>query len=323
MSDPADSRNSRSTRGSGASRGSAASPTSSGTCREPLELTETLLPWFRDHARDLPWRRTHAWGVLVSEVMLQQTQVSRVLPVWQQWLDRWPTPAALADSSPADAVRAWGRLGYPRRALRLHAAAVAISERHDGRVPDHLDDLLALPGVGAYTARAVAAFAFGRRHPVVDTNVRRVVARAVDGQGDAGPASQRRDYEAMERLLPASTERAAEFSAAVMELGALVCTARSPRCDACPIRDACRWRAAGSPAYEGRRAPREARFEGSDRQLRGHIMASLRASVVPITARELASLTTDAARLDRALASLLADGLAVAVAGGDAYALPG
>ena len=161
-------------------------------------LVEATVAWYADNARDLPWRRPDAspWAVLVSELMLQQTPVARVLPVHRAWLARWPTPAALAADTPAEAIRMWGKLGYPRRALRLRECAVAIVERHGGRVPADVDALLALPGVGAYTARAVAVFAFGRREPVVDTNVRRVVARAVDGQGDAGPPSPRRDLAA-------------------------------------------------------------------------------------------------------------------------------
>src|SRR5664279_62145 len=151
-------------------------------------LHEPVLAWYRSKARDLPWRASDRtpWGVLVSEVMLQQTPVVRVLPAWQAWLERWPQPAALAGDDPGEAIRMWGRLGYPRRALRLHRTATTIVERHDGAVPSSLDDLLALPGIGAYTAAAVASFAFGQRHPVVDTNVRRVLARAVTGT--AGPA---------------------------------------------------------------------------------------------------------------------------------------
>src|SRR5215472_17824721 len=142
-----------------------------------------VLRWYAAHARDLPWRRgdASAWSVLVSEIMLQQTPVARVLPAHAAWLARWPTPPALAAASPGDAVRQWGRLGYPRRALRLHAAARVISERHGGEVPRSIDALRALPGVGSYTAAAVASFAFGQRHPVLDTNVRRVLARMATG----------------------------------------------------------------------------------------------------------------------------------------------
>jgi A/G-specific adenine glycosylase len=286
-------------------------------------IAETVNDWFSANARDLPWRREGfgAWGILVSEVMLQQTQVERVIPRLAAWLQRWPTPAALASVPPGEAVRAWERLGYPRRALRLHAAAAAITAHHGGVVPDDVDALLALPGVGEYTARAVAAFAYGVRVPVVDTNVRRVIARAVLGQGEPGPPSTRRDLAAMAALLPPGRADARLTNAAVMELGALVCTARAPRCDACPIAGLCRWRQAGYPAYLGARAPRQARFEGSDRQVRGLIMRELRGSDIPVSTAELESTWADAAQRERALAGLIADGLVAAVDGG--FTLPG
>ncbi|CAN5189720.1 hypothetical protein BH09ACT5_BH09ACT5_02040 [soil metagenome] len=217
-------------------------------------------------------------------------------------------------------MRAWDRLGYPRRALRLHAAAVAITERHGGVVPSDVDELLALPGIGDYTARAVAAFAFGLRHPVVETNVRRVIARAVGGRAEAGPPSTRRDLAAMEALLPQGLPDARLFNAAMMELGAVVCTARAPRCDACPIADSCRWRAEGYPAYSGPRAAVQPKFEGSDRQVRGLIMAELRGSDIPVTAVELETVWPDAVQRERALAGLLADGLAVRA--GNGFELP-
>jgi len=287
-----------------------------------VSIAPAVNAWFAANRRDLPWRAPGfgAWGILVSEFMLQQTPVARVVPRLELWLERWPTPADLAASPPGDAVRAWERLGYPRRALRLHAAAVAITERHGGEVPSDVDALLALPGVGDYTARAVAAFAFGLRHPVVDTNVRRVIARAVLGQAEAGPPSTRRDLADMQELLPLDEQDARQFNAGMMELGAIVCTARSPRCEACPIADLCRWRAEGYPAYEGPRAAVQATFAGSDRQVRGLIMAELRASDIPVTAAELESVWPDAAQRGRALAGLLADGLAVEADGG--YILP-
>ncbi|ROR66509.1 A/G-specific adenine glycosylase [Agrococcus jenensis] len=271
-----------------------------------------LAGWYRDNARDLPWRRPDfdAWGTLVSEIMLQQTQVSRVAVEIDRWLERWPTPADLADAPTHEVLRQWGTLGYPRRALRLQDAARAIVERHGGDVPRDVAALLALPGIGDYTARAVAVFHFGDRHPVVDTNVRRVIARAVHGQGEAGPTA-RRDLADVEALLPDAPADASVTSIALMELGALVCTARAPRCDACPIADACAWRAAGYPAYEGRRAPRQGTFAGSDRQARGTVLRALRAVDVPLAESELAPLWPDAAQLDRALASLAADGLVV------------
>jgi A/G-specific adenine glycosylase len=218
-------------------------------------------------------------------------------------------------------VRAWERLGYPRRALSLHAAAVAITERHDGVVPEDVDDLLALPGVGHYTARAVAAFAYGHRHPVVDTNVRRVLARAIDGVADPGPPSTARDLAAMERQLPEAPEHARVFNAAVMELGAVVCTARAPRCETCPIADLCAWRAAGYPEYDGARRAVQKKYEGSDRQVRGLILGLLRDSMSPLRASDLESAWPEPLQRGRALDGLLVDGLVVGdpVAG---YALP-
>jgi A/G-specific adenine glycosylase len=277
-----------------------------------VALADAVLDWYAAHARDLPWRRTtDPWAVLVSEVMLQQTPVARVLPAYEAWLARWPTPAALAADSPGEAVRQWGRLGYPRRALRLHAAARAVVDRHGGAVPHDLDALLALPGAGAYTARAVASFAYGQRHPVVDTNVRRVIARAVAGDGEAGPPSTTRDLAAATALLPDDPARAARFGVALMELGALVCTARTPRCDdGCPLATTCAWRLAGRPAYDGRRAPRQAKFEGTDRQARGALMAVLRAAATPVAQADLDAAWPDPLRRGRALAGLLADGLA-------------
>ena len=275
-------------------------------------IAPLVIAWFAEHARDLPWRRPgfSAWGTLVSEFMLQQTPVARVIPRLEQWLARWPTPDALAADSPAEAVRAWDRLGYPRRALRLHAAAAAISEHHGGVIPSDVDALLALPGIGDYTARAVAAFAFGKPVPVVDVNTRRVIARAVNGRGEAGPARTRVDLAAMHQLLPGDPTEARQFNAGAMELGQTVCVARTPRCDACPIAELCAWRAAGYPQYDGPDAPRQARFEGSDRQVRGLIMRELRLSDTPVPAEVIEQLWPDAVQRERALAGLLADGLA-------------
>src|SRR5690349_24885671 len=212
---------------------------------------------------------------MVSEFMLQQTPVARVEPIWTAWMTTWPTPAALAAASRAEVLRAWGKLGYPRRALRLHAAAEAIRDAHGGVVPSDVDALEALPGVGSYTARAVAAFGYGRRCPVVDTNVRRVVARAVHGAGDAGPARVRADLADVDALLPADDAGAALASVALMELGAVVCTARAPRCGACPVRPVCAWVAAGRPAYDGPRRSIQT-YAGTDRQVRGRLLDVLR-----------------------------------------------
>lgn len=285
-------------------------------------LAESVIDWFAANRRDLPWRRPgfSAWGVLVSEFMLQQTPVVRVVPRLEEWLRRWPTPAALAAVPSGEAVRAWASLGYPRRALWLHACAVTITERHDGVVPGDVDALLALPGVGDYTARAVSAFAYGHRHPVVDTNTRRVIARAVAGQGEPFAPSSRRDLAAMEALLPAEEAQARAFNAALMELGAIVCTARSPHCEACPLAASCAWRAAGYPEHTGPKKAAQKRYEGSDRQVRGLIMAELRAAHKPVTGPEIEPLWPDAGQRDRALAGLLADGLAIRAQGG--YTLP-
>jgi A/G-specific adenine glycosylase len=287
-----------------------------------MEFADAAIRWYDATARDLPWRRpgTSPWGVLVSEVMLQQTQVARVAPVWTAWLDRWPVPSALAASSPGDAVRAWGRLGYPRRALRLHATATALVERHGGDVPADVDHLLALPGIGAYTARAVAAFAFGQRQAVVDTNVRRLVARAVGGRPDGGPATTAADLAAVEALLPARGARAARASVAFMELGALVCTARLPACDGCPLRRRCRWHRAGRPVEQGQ-ARRGQGYAGTDRQVRGLLLAVARDAPGPVTGRALDAVWSDAVQRRRALAGLLEDGLLVRAPGGR-YALP-
>lgn len=280
------------------------------------DLAAPLIAWYRDNARDLPWRRPGfgAWGTLVSEFMLQQTPVNRVIPHLEAWLERWPTPTSLAADAPSAAVRQWANLGYPRRALWLHRAAVEIRDRHGGVVPRDVDELLALTGIGDYTARAVAVFAYGERHPVVDTNTRRVIARSVDGRSQPGPPS-RRDLAAMAALLPEDDADAALMNAAAMELGATVCVARAPRCDACPIADRCAWRAAGYPdTGDGRR--RQARYEGSDRQARGAVLRSLRDAVAhEIRLADVAADWPDALQRDRAIDSLIADGLVEASGG--------
>jgi A/G-specific adenine glycosylase len=300
------------------------------TPEESRRTLRRIAAWYRSEARDLPWRGDDItpWGVLVSEVMLQQTGVDRVAPVYVAWMQRWPTPDALARDAPGEAVRAWGRLGYPRRALRLHAAAAEIVDHHGGQVPDDHDALLALPGVGDYTAAAVGAFAFGRRVAVLDTNVRRVHARLLDGA--AFPASATPGVGERQRalaILPTTRgasvrdPAAAEASIAVMELGALVCVARVPRCGECPVRSDCAWVAAGSPPWDG--PPRRGQsYAGTDRQCRGALLAVLRESrhAVPLSALE-AAWPTDAAQRMRALDGLVADGLVVPLAG-SRFALP-
>lgn len=287
-----------------------------------LDLHEPILGWYATAARDLPWRRPDCppWGVLISEIMLQQTPVARVEPVWDIWMERWPTPADLAAESPGEAVRAWGRLGYPRRALRLHAAAVAIRDQHDGVVPSSPDELRALPGIGEYTSAAVAAFAFGAQLSVVDTNVRRVHARLVTGVEHAAPSLSAAERGLADALLP-QDDSAPLWSVAVMELGALVCTARSPRCDDCPVRDRCAWVLAGRPAYDGPTRRGQA-WAGTDRQVRGKILQVLRESASAVPHTRLRAVWDEEVQRERCLDGLVADGLIEPV-GEDAFRLPG
>lgn len=286
------------------------------------QLATRVTAWYSDHQRDLPWRRPGftVWGQLVAEFMLQQTQVDRVVPRLQLWLERWPTPSALAADSPAEAIRMWDRLGYPRRALWLHRVAVEIVERFGGEVPESIHDLMSLTGIGEYTARAVAVFALGQRHAVVDTNTRRVIARAVHGLSAAGSPNSRRDLADMDALLPNDRLESVGFNAGMMELGAIVCTAKKPHCDACPIADLCGWADAGFPDNAPSRKPRQARFEGSDRQARGRLMAHLRERGLAST-DALLELVSDRNQGERALQSLARDGLIVP-AGSQTWQLP-
>jgi A/G-specific adenine glycosylase len=296
-------------------------PQSAVTGRVSIPVSN-LVDWYRRTRRDLPWREpgVTAWQILVSEFMLQQTPVSRVLPIWTQWVRRWPTPSATAAASAADVLRAWGKLGYPRRAKRLHECATVIAHEHGDVVPDDVDTLLTLPGVGSYTARAVACFAYRKPVPVVDTNVRRVVARAVHGRADAGAPSAARDHADVSALLP-DDESAPEFSAALMELGATVCTARTPRCGLCPL-EQCAWRQAGYPPATGP-ARRAQTYAGTDRQVRGRLLDVLRDNDSPVTRAQLdVAWLADTAQRDRALYSLLDDGLVTQTADGR-FALAG
>lgn len=273
-------------------------------------LVEALIRWFDAHERPLPWRSTTPWGVLVSEFMLQQTPVDRVLPVWPLWMERWPTPADLATAPMSDALRAWGRLGYPRRAQRLHQSAVAITERHDGEVPADLAALRQLPGVGDYTAAAILAFAFDRRSIVLDTNVRRVLSRTLEGLDQAPAHITVAERDRADALWPADHRRSARWSAAVMEFGALLCTARRPSCDACPVREGCAWTSAGQPVSPGT-GRRQAEYVGSDRQARGRILAILRESPGPVGTSAIEAAWPDARQRGRALEALMSDGLVV------------
>ncbi|MGW7679354.1 A/G-specific adenine glycosylase [Kribbella sp. NPDC054772] len=282
-----------------------------------------MLTWYDANKRTLPWREPDAgaWAVMVSEFMLQQTPVTRVLPAYQRWMQRWPKPVDLATEAPGEAVRAWDRLGYPRRALRLHAAAQAIVERHGGEVPDDHADLLALPGVGTYTAAAIASFAYGQRHAVVDTNVRRVLARALTGVAQPSISPTAADQRLAVTALPADERTAARWAVASMELGALICTARTPRCADCPIQSQCAWVLAGSPPYDG--PPRRGQtYEGTDRQARGRLLAVLRSAAATVPKSELDACWPDAVQRERALDGLVADGL-VEPLDRQMYRLPG
>jgi A/G-specific adenine glycosylase len=280
-----------------------------------------VLGWYERHARELPWRERTAspWAVLVSEVMLQQTPVSRVVPAYLKWLERWPTPGALAAEPTGEAVRQWGLLGYPRRALNLHATARILTQRYGGEVPASREDLLALPGIGPYTAAAVASFAFGQRHAVLDTNVRRVLARLLSGAAFPPRTLSAAETRLAESLLPSRPALAARWAVAVMELGALVCTPTSPACARCPLATSCSWRVAGFPDAGKRRAGQ--RYQGTDRQCRGRLLTVLRRAHGTVEKAELDRAWPDAAQRERALDSLIADGLAEPLTDGT-YALP-
>jgi A/G-specific adenine glycosylase len=285
-------------------------------------IHERLLEWYRSNARDLPWRDRgcSAWGVFVSEIMAQQTPLSRVEPAWRRWISRWPEPSALAAEAPGEAVRAWDRLGYPRRALRLHDAATVMVERHGGRVPGSYAELLELPGVGPYTAAAVACFAFDLPEPVVDTNVRRVLTRTLLGAEHAAPALTRAEADLAGASMPVERTRANTWNVAVMELGALVCTARAPGCPTCPVADTCAWNVAGKPPHSG--PPRRGQpWEGTDRQVRGRILAAARQAGEPVTRPELDGTADDPGQVDRCVHSLVIDGLLEPV-GRDGFTLP-
>jgi len=283
---------------------------------------DAVLSWYATHRRDLPWRRPGAspWAVLVSEIMLQQTPVTRVLPAYQAWLERWPTPAALAAAPAGEAVRQWGRLGYPRRALRLHATACVLARQYGGEVPASHADLLGLPGIGRYTAAAVCSFAFGQRHAVLDTNVRRVLARLITGAQFPSAQPSVAEIRLAESLLPADPGVASRWSVALMELGALVCTAARPHCARCPLAAGCAWRLAGHPPAPAR--PRGQRYAGTDRQCRGALLVILRETAGPVSAEDLVRAWPDAVQRARALDALIADGLVDPLTDGR-FSLPG
>ena len=280
---------------------------------------DSLWVWGEGARRDLPWRRTRdPWAVLVSELMLQQTQVPRVAPRYEAFLDRFPTPAATAEAPVAEVVRAWAGLGYNRRAVNLHRAAVEIVGRHAGELPATVAELVALPGVGPYTARAVLAFAFEADVGVVEVNSARVLARAVAGRGLGTTEAQA----LADALVPAG--RAWAWNQAILDLGATVCTKTAPRCESCPVRGCCAWAAAGGPDPAVGSAgcgSRQSTFAGSDRQGRGRLVDALRLAPVPLAGvAEAAGWPEDPDRAERVAAGLVADGLAVV--GDGALTLP-
>jgi len=292
----------------------------------PPELHQIVTQWYAEHARVLPWRSdsTSAWGVLVSEIMLQQTPVVRVEPVWREWMNQWPTPQDLAKASQGEVLRAWGRLGYPRRALRLYECASVLRDQYGGEVPLDEETLLTLPGVGEYTAAAVAAFAGGRRTVVIDTNIRRVHARVLNAAPHAAPSLSAAERALAARLLPQDTQTSIQWNVGIMELGALICKARAPQCQICPLQQHCAWYATGESLPEDSTRPRQL-WHGTDRQMRGKIMAHLPDTPTSVTEEDLRNAlritTEDQNQFTRCLASLTKDGLAVHNEG--KIALPG
>jgi A/G-specific adenine glycosylase len=272
----------------------------------PLE--KPIVNWFKRNKRDLPWRNTTPWGVMVSEYMLQQTPVNRVLPKWIEWMERWPTPKDLAAATPAQVITAWGRLGYPRRALRLHAAAQIIAEDFNNEVPEDLETLQTLPGIGEYTAAAIAAFAFDRRTLVMDVNIRRVLTRVIDGNEHPKPAPTSREKARRLALLP--EKNAHIWAAATMELGALVCTSKNPKCELCPVISNCNWRKNGYPKSNLIRKSQD--WHGTDRKCRGTIVQALRENE-SLTENAIKKLWPDESQIEKALRTLQEDLLIEAI----------
>ncbi len=264
---------------------------------------EPILEWFEENKRDLPWRNTTPWGVMFSEFMLQQTPVNRVLPKWHEWIERWPTPADLAASKRSDAISAWGRLGYPRRATRLYEAAGIIARDFNNNVPRSIEELRTLPGVGEYTAAAIASFAYGESALVMDINIRRFFARSIDGVESPSSSPSQVERRIRSELIPS---HGALWAVATMELGALICTARSPLCEHCPVMTSCAWRAAGYPKSEV--AKRSQGWTGTDRQCRGQIIQHLRDNKVA-SKSSLIAIWHDKDQSEKALKSLIADHL--------------
>jgi len=286
-----------------------------------VKIQRQVMNWFEVNARDLPWRAKHttSWQVLVSEIMLQQTPAERVTPAYLAWIARWPDAAALAKASPAEVLRQWDRLGYPNRALRLHQCAKTVTTEFSGDLPADYESLIALPGIGDYTASAILAFAHNKRSIVLDTNIRRVLTRVWQGQERQRPSVSSIERTLADQLTPTDDADAALWSAAVMEFGAVICTARNPQCDHCLISSKCQWLAAGRPKSA---VPiRSQKFAGTDRQVRGKLMAVLRSAPKSVPKALLDSAWSDGQQRERALDGLVSDGL-VEVTRSGRYRLP-
>ena len=275
-----------------------------------------ITSWFKKNKRDLPWRKSDAWGVLVSEFMLQQTPVNRVLPVYETWMKRWPTAASLAKATPAEVITAWGRLGYPRRALRLHECAKEITHTLKGKIPESEDELRALPGIGEYTAAAITAFAFEKRSLVLDINIRRLFARLFDGVETPTQSATKVEKSRYEELIPKKDPHL--WAAATMELGAVICTSQSPKCGACPVANVCTWRSLDYPKSDV--VKRRQSWHGTDRQCRGTIVQALRENEV-LTKSQITQLWDVPSQLEKALLTLLDDGL-IESRGKNKFSLP-
>ena len=272
--------------------------------------------WFKKNKRDLPWRKSDTWGILVSEFMLQQTPVNRVLPVYNEWMERWPTAADLAKATPAEVITAWGRLGYTRRALRLHECAKVITKELNGKIPTTEVELRKLPGVGEYTAAAMVAFAFSGRSLVLDINIRRLFVRLFDGAESPTTSATKEEKVRYEELIPKKDSHI--WAAATMELGALVCTSQSPKCAICPVADKCLWRSLDYPKSD--LVKRRQSWHGTDRQCRGAVVQALRENEV-LTKAQIAQLWDVPSQLEKALLTLLDDGL-IEARGKSKYSLP-
>ena len=275
-----------------------------------------ITSWFKKNKRDLPWRKTDAWGVLVSEFMLQQTPVNRVLPVYEAWMNRWPTAASLSKATPAEVITAWGRLGYPRRALRLHECAKEITHNFKGKIPESQAELRALPGIGEYTAAAFTAFAFEKRSLVLDINIRRLFARLFDGVETPTQSATKVEKSRYEELIPKKDPHL--WAAATMELGAVICTSQSPKCGICPVAHVCTWRSLDYPKSDV--VKRRQSWHGTDRQCRGTIVQALRENAV-LTKSQITQLWDVPSQLEKALLTLLDDGL-IESRGKNKFSLP-